>query len=144
MSNTRYIKGVDVSSDGLEDDLLLPNDSGSIWDVFTAGETLSGFRVCYLGSDGRVYLASNSNFNSISKSLIMTKHSAVEDEEVGCVLSGKVKNQGWGLTAGSRYFLTSGGQITNTPATSGYLHEIGTAENSDILIINFTRPVIRD
>lgn len=144
MSKERYIKGVDISADEVEDDVLLPPDNGIVWDKFTAGEVLNGFRVCYLGSDSKVYLASNLDLSTISKSLLMTRHSALEDEEVECVLSGKVKNQGWGLTAGARYFLTTGGQISTSPASSGYLFEVGTAENSNTLIINFTRPVIRN
>lgn len=74
----------------------------------------------------------------------MTRQSALEDEDVECVLSGKVYNQSWGLTAGARYFLTTGGQISTSPAVTGYLFEVGTAENSNTLIINFTRPVIRN
>lgn len=144
MSNERYIKGVDVSEDEVIDDILLPPDNGIVWDKFTAGEVLNGYRVCYLGADGRCYLASNLDLATISKSLLMTRQSALEDDEVECVLSGKVKNQGWGLTPGARYFLTTGGQISITPASSGYLYEIGTAENTDTLIINFTRPVIRN
>lgn len=144
MSTERYIKGIDVSDDEVKDDLLLPLDSGIVWDKFTAGEVLNGYRVCYLGADGRVYLASNLDITTISKSLIMTRQSALEDEDVECVLSGKVYNQSWGLTAGARYFLTTGGQISTSPATSGYLYEVGTAENSNTLIINFTRPIIRN
>lgn len=144
MSNERYIKGVDVSEDEVMDEILLPPDNGIVWDKFTAGEVLNGYRVCYLGADGRVYLASNLDLDTISKSLLMTRQSALEDEDVECVLSGKVYNQSWGLTAGARYFLTTGGQISTSPATSGYLYEVGTAENSNTLIINFTRPIIRN
>ena len=144
MSTSRYIKGVDVSSDEVIDNILIEAESGTVWDVFTAGENLNGYRVCYINSDSKIYLASNSDLTTISKSLIMTRQSALEDEPVECVLSGKIRNQGWGLTAGERYFLTSGGQITNTPAITGYLHEIGVAEDSDTLLVNFTRPVIRN
>lgn len=144
MSNERYIKGVDVSEDEVIDEILLTQDNGIVWDKFTAGEVINGFRVCYLGADGRVYLASNLVLDTISKSLLMSRHSAIEGEDVECVLSGKVYNQSWGLTAGARYFLTTSGQISTTPASSGYLYEIGTAKNTDTLIINFTRPVIRN
>lgn len=138
------VKAVDISTNEVIDELLLPRDTGVIWDVFTAGEILNGYRVCYLGADERVYLASSLDLSTISKSLIMTRHSAIENEIVECVLSGKITNTGWGLTPGARYFLTSGGQITSTPPTSGYLHEVGTAEKTDTLLINFTRPVIRN
>lgn len=138
------LKAVQVGAEELEDDLLVARDTGIVWDKFKAGENLNGYRVCYLGADERVYLASNLDLSSISKSLIMTRHSAIEDEDVECVLAGKIYNSGWGLTPGARYFLTTGGQITSTPTTSGYLHEVGTAEKTDTLLINFTRPVIRN
>ena len=138
------LKAVQVGAEELEDDLLVARDTGIVWDKFKAGENLNGYRVCYLGADERVYLASNLDLSSISKSLIMTRHSAIEDEDVECVLAGKIYNSGWGLTPGARYFLTTGGQITSTPPTSGYLHEVGTAEKTDTLFINFTRPVIRN
>lgn len=140
----KYVKVVQVETSEVFDNILSPLETGTVWDTFKAGEVLNGYRVCYLGSDERVYLASHLDMSTISKSLIMTRHSAIENEEVECVLSGKVVNPGWGLTAGARYFLTTNGQITSTPPTNGYLFEVGTAEKTDTLIINFTRPIIRN
>lgn len=143
MSTERYIKGVDID-DNVVNDILLPPDNGQVWDVFTAGMVISGYRVCYFGNDDKIYTASHLDSPTISKSLVMTNHSAGIDEQVKGVLSGKITNQGWGLTPGARYFLSSGGNITTTPPTNGYLFEVGVADTSNTLILNFTRPIIRN
>ncbi len=60
---------------------------------------------------------------------------------VKIVKEGIVRNPGWGLTVGSRYFLGDDGAIMTTVPTSGYIVEVGIAISSDELLLGIKPPI---
>ncbi len=55
---------------------------------------------------------------------------------------GLITNPAWTLTPGDPYFLSSGGEITDTAPLSGFIQRVGTAKSATELILKLSEPIL--
>lgn len=78
---------------------------------FIAGESLSPYKVVYLGSDNRVYLASSATEAHGNRVVGITKESALEQENVLVQFTGNMINNSWSWTEGVSLFVGPTGDL---------------------------------
>ena len=98
---------------------------------YTCGEQINSLKVVFV-SNGKIYKADSSDWASIEKLVGITLQAGNENESVLVCVRGEVRNAGWGLTEGARYFLGTNGDITTNP--TGNICEIGFASDINTLI----------
>ncbi len=107
--------------------------SGSAF-TLPAGETLSGHRVLALIADAVAVYADQGD---ASAQMIQgfSAHAATAGEAVEIVQSGPLPWPAANLTPGLPVFLASDGLVTQTAPTTGWLVQVGTAVESDLLSV---------
>ena len=98
---------------------------------YTCGEQINSLKVVFV-SNGKIYKADSSDWSSIEKLVGITLQAGNENESVLVCVRGEVRNTGWGLMEGVKYFLGADGDITTNP--TGNICEIGFASDSNTLI----------
>jgi hypothetical protein len=103
-----------------------------------AGENLSAGKVVYV-TGNKAYKASQASHpNPIGI--------VAEDASIG--LSARIVTEGpvtiptWSLTQNTPYFLSTNGDITATPPSSGYIIRLGVAASSTTLVLEIHQPVL--
>jgi hypothetical protein len=96
----------------------------------TAGENLVAGNLCYLKSDGKYWKASVSSTSTGTAKLLMANATINADAVGQFVAYGTFTTTG--LTAGSVYYMSTGGGISTTPpSTQDYvIRPIGTASST--------------
>jgi hypothetical protein len=98
---------------------------------YTCGEQINSLKVVFV-RNGKIYKADSSDWSSIEKLVGITLQAGNENESVLVCVRGEIRNTGWGLIEGSKYFLGANGDITTNPV--GNICEIGFASDSNTLI----------
>jgi hypothetical protein len=98
---------------------------------YTCGEQINSLKVVFV-SNGKIYKADSSDWATIEKLVGITLQAGNENESVLVCVRGEVRNTGWGLTEGVKYFLGTDGDITTNPV--GNICEIGFASDTNTLI----------
>jgi hypothetical protein len=98
---------------------------------YTCGEQINSLKVVFV-SNGKIYKADSSDWSSIEKLVGITLQAGNLNESVLVCIRGEVRNTGWGLMEGVKYFLGADGDITTNPI--GNICEIGFASDSNTLI----------
>ena len=107
--------------------------SGSAF-TLPAGETLSGHRVLALIADAVAVYADQGD-TSAQMIQGFSAHAATAGEEVEVVQSGPLAWPAANLTPGAPVFLAHDGLVTQTAPTTGWLVQVGTAVESDLLSV---------
>jgi len=98
---------------------------------YVCGEQINSLKVVFV-SNGKIYKADSLDWSSIEKLVGITLQAGNENESVLVCVRGEVRNTGWGLTEGAKYFLGTNGDITTNP--TGNICEIGFASDINTLI----------
>jgi hypothetical protein len=105
----------------------------------TVGEAVSLGDVLYIGADGKAYKAQA--VDPMSQAVGLSDRDAVLDASIIIMPIGDVTKTGWGLVAGTLYFLSqtvAGGLTSTAPATTGqYVVPVGVAVSATVLAVNF-------
>lgn len=112
--------------------------------VRPAGEILGGHRIVYINSDGKAYYASNTILSDSVRALGITLNAAAVDDNVSIQSFGEVIETSWSWTMGSPIYLSSNGQLTQTPPVSPALFQriIGFPLTTTSLFFSFREPII--
>jgi len=111
---------------------------------FVSGAVIGGHKVVRVSAtNGKVYIADKDDTTNSDNIVGMTLHSAQEDELIEVVTFGQIRNQGWGLSQGVKYYLTTEGNIGTTCPTTGYRLPIGLAISNEVLMINIFESILR-
>lgn len=99
----------------------------------TAGENLVAGNLCYLKSDGKYWKASVSSTTTGTAKLLMANATINANDTGEFIAYGTFTTSG--LTAGSVYYMSTGGGIATTPpSTQDYvIRPIGTASSTTTL-----------
>ena len=104
------------------------------------GESFSGHTVIASLGTGLV-IADNTNVSHIGKVIGITSGSSTSGMPLTLTTSGGTLNGFTGLSTGSVYFLSTGGTITNSTPTVGFIQQVGIALSTTELNINILSPI---
>lgn len=143
------ILGTNVSGGGTTDNKI--NNDGIITNLkaqyiiapsdFTAGEDLTaGDAVYFKVSDGKIWKADTDADESTYNFLGFARDGyTAEDTDVQIITGGIITKAGWGLTAGTWYYLSgTAGAVSSTPGTR--MLEVGVAISTTELLIVLRKP----
>ena len=109
---------------------------------FTIGTSqVNAYKVVYQQPNGTIQHASASN-QSNSSVVGITLDSGVIGGSSRVVKFGNISNPSWNLTVGTRYYLSENGNLSITPATTGFVLEVGIAQKATELEIQNLDDVI--
>lgn len=109
--------------------------------VRIAGADLSGHRVVYPTSGGRVLYASQSETSWPIRPLWLTTGAAMEGQNVTVVQEGFVEESSWHWSIGP-VFLGNDGQMTQVMPTTGLLVVLGWATTGSRLVYDPELPIV--
>ena len=114
-----------------------PGPPGPAGDATTliAATTLSGHRVFAVNGDGEAVYAQHTDATALAVQGLSTQSGTAGDELV-ILKSGAVAWPVDGLTPGLPLFLTTDGQLSHTPPTSGWIRQIAVAIDADTISID--------
>lgn len=135
---------VNIDNDTIKKDVngILFVESPAVTVSMVAGEPLSGGMLVYINSSGTISKFNQSDVNLCDKALGFTNSSAVADERINVVKSGKCIEMG-GLTPGAVYFADNNGSVTTIPPSIGIRQVVGTAESATILLVDIKDAFIK-
>jgi len=108
----------------------------------TAGENLSACKVVW--SDGSaVYYGSASEVTQYGKILGFTEHAYLKDEPASIITFGELTNNTWNLTEGKDVYLSTGGDISHSMPSSGFVVCVGRAITATKILVNIGFSIIR-
>ena len=103
--------------------------------ALVAATTLSGHRVLAIDSEGKAIYAQHTDNTALAVQGINTQ-AGVAGDALQIFSSGKLTWPAGGLTAGLPLFLTTDGQLSHTPPTSGWIRQIAVAVSADLISID--------
>lgn len=106
----------------------------------TAAETVAAHRVVTPLADGTVEYADPADVFP-HRPLWLTTQAASLGEDVIVMALGTVVDGGWTWTPGAPIFLSTSGQLTQTPPVSGTQLEVGVAESATSMFVNPRMPL---
>lgn len=104
---------------------------------------VEAYQVVFMASDGTARPADSENPSHAGRILGIVKSSQAEGLVASIQIAGEIENPAWDLEVGDAYFLGSGGEITLTPPSRGFVQRIGVAKTPKKLVINLGEPVLR-
>ncbi len=126
-------------------DDLTPSDIGAVSKfIEVTGGTggVAAYQVVYVTSSDTVQ-AANAEEPSHAGRVVGMATEVIAQAETGKIqLSGEIENTLWSLVAGSAYFLSAGGDISNTPSSVGFIQRIGVAKSATKLLLNLSEPIL--
>ena len=114
-----------------------PGPIGPPGDAFTlvASQTLSGHRVLAANGDGQAIYASHTDYTALQVQGLSTQ-SGIEGDVLIVANSGPMPWPAGGLAPGLPLFLTTDGQLSHIPPTSGWIRQIAVAIDADTISID--------
>lgn len=109
--------------------------------VLTAAGAIGGHRLVVALGDGLVGYADAGNPAHLGQVLGMSSAAAADGAPVTIVQVGEIVEPSWAWSAGPVY-LGANGVPTQTPATSGFLQEIGVATAPTRLMVDLKMPIV--
>ena len=104
--------------------------------IKTAGQVLSANKVIVLNSVGKAIFADKDNLDHFFKVYGVTKESAVLDETVEITTYGEHENNTWSWELDKAIYLSAGGELTQSPPTTGFILEIGFPVTATKIFVN--------
>lgn len=119
-----------------------PGSASSVGTVqWTAGEVIGSPRVVMLDA-GLAKLFSQGVEATIGKAVAISRNSVVIGGLLTAVIAGELQSNGSFVT-GQIYYAGASGSLTNSPPASGIFLRVGTARNSDVLVVEFSEPIMQ-
>lgn len=139
MQAATYANG-DGSTNSHAVDRSLYSDNLTKYTIGTGG--MSAYQVAFISSANTIMAANAANTSHSGRIVgILTSDGAAG--ATGMVkTAGAINNPAWNLTAGSIYYLGSGGEIIAMPLTSGFVQKMGVAQDTTTLFIQIEPPII--
>lgn len=110
--------------------------SDSSINKFVAGQALAQYRIVVLDTDARMVYADHKNVSHAGKIIGLTMADAAMDAVIVVRSFGLVENPSWNWNIiKPNVFLSTNGNITQTPPTSGFACVIGSAVSAERLLI---------
>lgn len=106
----------------------------------TAGETLGGNRAVYADDTGKVYLAEAGD-DTAERVVGITTHSATVGQAIEVQISGEMVEPSWSWDTTKAVYLSTSGQLTQTPPSNGWSVEIGQPRSATALIIRIQHTI---
>lgn len=107
-----------------------------------AGVDLSGHRMVVLNADNKAIYADNTEPSHTNKVLGMTIGSALTDTAVFVLNRGKLEEPSWNWTLDLPIFLSTSGNLTQTPPTTGFSLKVGFPITATSAYISIGIPLI--
>ena len=108
-----------------------------------AGEILGGNRAVRIDTaTGKAVYADNTDTNTAEDVIGITRGAAILNATVTITLFGEMTEGSWAWTPGGIIYLSTTGQLTQTPPVSGALIELGVAETATSILIRIQRMAI--
>jgi len=115
--------------------------SESVEEVYTAAEPISARQVVRIDPDGRVSLASADSIDDGCNVIGIAKTSAIANDPIIVVTSGKVENGPTGVPTDDIY-LGLNGATTNVVPTSDVFLFLGEKTSTDGMVLKIQEPII--
>jgi hypothetical protein len=110
--------------------------------IYTAGADLNGHRAVIMGDNGLIYHADNTTSTHKERILGITEGAISNGQQGPVRRSGPIMEPTWTWTMGTAIFLSTNGQLTQTPPVTGFLIEIGYPTASNAMIVQLGEAVI--
>jgi hypothetical protein len=108
----------------------------------TAGEILGGNRVVRIADDGTIYYASCAEITHRSRIVGITRGALALAASGDVQTYGLMIEPGWTWTIGSPIYLTTNGNLTQTPPSSVFLIEVGYPMSATSMFIRIGDAVV--
>ena len=109
--------------------------------TYLASENIGGHTVVIMTSGG-IAKASSDTVPHASKVLGITYSSVTTGNSVQVVTAGDITEPTWSWVAGNAIYLSTNGTLTQTPPTSGFILQLGTALTATSMNLNLRFPII--
>jgi len=119
------------------DEINITTTGGGSAATVTASEALGGHRAVTF--DG--YYASNDDADDKFNVLGVTQGAVISGATATVTTYGVMTESSWNWTAGLPVFLSTNGQLTQTPPTTGFRLIIGRAKNATTLFVDISEPI---
>lgn len=98
---------------------------GEIISLCPAGQPLSGQRVVIIGTDEKVYYADCTNLTHLNRVLGITTGAVIQGEFPSARIAGQMSEPTWNWDLDKFLYLSTNGNLTQTPPASGFLLQMG-------------------
>ena len=109
---------------------------------FVAQEELTTYRVVVTNEIGSLEYANHHNQDHAYRVVGVTLGSGSSGTAVVIAIHGYVKNSNWNFVAGTQVYVGSGGNITSTVPTDGFICVLGKALSSTEVLVNLSNSVL--
>ena len=135
-----------TKADGPDSSLVRPSNwndehTPDLTDDYEAGSALSGQRVVIVGTDGKLYYADCSNLSHLPRILGITTGAFSPGSYPSIQTAGPMAEGTWSWDLGKFIFLSTNGQLTQTPPASGFLLVMGWAVSAREMMIAIKEPI---
>lgn len=107
----------------------------AIFKNFVAGEDINGGKAVMIDTDGKVYLFDILNPYHYDKYLGISSTAVLAGQQCTIVTHGKNTTLGPGWLSGRPYYIATGGDLSTTPPSLGFLKQIGVGIDTDTIMI---------
>lgn len=122
--------------------VCMPDTANSDVFEFRANQTVSGHRVVWLTSLNSVELLTSQNVLRSNAAIGVTENAALSGSAVNVRLRGAMTESGWSFEIGKPVFCGIDGQLTQTPASTGFSLVVGVATGLNSVFINIKSPFV--
>ena len=109
---------------------------------YVTAQALGSGRVVYVNSDGKIDYADNTTPAHYDKVIGITKQAGASGDNVTVIMFGQFTDSWYAFNVGDSIYLTTNGQLSDTPPTSGFLMKIAYAIKTDVIFIRIDRSII--
>lgn len=107
----------------------------------TAGENLGGHRIVWIDTDDKAYYA-DQTLATADRAIGVTTGAASLNTSVTIVTDGELVEPSWNWVVGP-VFLSTSGQLTQIPPTTGHLVQVGVATAPTKMIVRIESAILR-
>lgn len=120
-----------------------PGVGGNATDVvYPAGEAIGGHRCVVVGSDGKVYYASQQELTHMNKVLGITTGAVAMGANATIRAFGEMTEPSWNWTLDKPIFLGLNGLLTQTPPTTGFSLIIAFPTSATKIFVEIKDPIL--
>lgn len=116
--------------------------SAFTYEVAVAGTTLGGHRMVTTNASGKLIYADSSISGHANKVMGMITNATTLDELVNVYTTGTITEMSWSWNIDEPLYLSTNGQLTQTPPTTGFLLIVGFPVTSTKIFIDLVSPII--
>lgn len=109
--------------------------------LLLAAEPIGGHKAVRIVAGGRARLASSSDVTQAGSVLGVSLTAADEGGSLNVRIIGEIEEPSWSWAPGP-VFLGLAGSLVQTPPSSGFIQQIGTAKSATILVVSLSTPIV--